>query len=217
MNILIIGEEQNFTALQRKGGLATHSVERTDSLKGAEALQNKDLIIDLQFDEHPENAAVYARYPAIPVLAGVVKTSLQTVKDTYGCKLIGCNWLPGFIEMPVTEISLVDETQKPVVTEIMEQLGWEYEQVQDAVGMVTPRVVCMIINEAYMAVETNTASREDIDVAMKLGTNYPMGPFEWSKKIGIRQVYEVLTAVHTATGNERYAISELLKKEATNN
>jgi len=217
MNILIIGEEQNFTALQRRGGLTTHSVERTDSLKGAEALQNRDLIIDLQFDEHPENAAVYAQYPAIPVLAGVVKTSLQTVKDNYGCALIGCNWLPGFIDMPVTEISLLDESQKPVLAAIMAQLGWEYEQVQDAVGMVTPRVVCMIINEAYMAAETNTASREDIDIAMKLGTNYPMGPFEWSKKIGIKQVYEVLTAVHTATGNERYAISELLKKEATNN
>lgn len=217
MNILVIGDEQNFTALQRKGGLASHIVERADSLKGAEALQNRDLVIDLQFDGHPENAAIYAQYAAIPVLAGVVKTSLQAVKETYDCALIGCNWLPGFIDMPVTEISLLEEAQKPVLTAIMQQLGWEYELVQDAVGMVTPRVVCMIINEAYMAAETDTASREDIDVAMKLGTNYPMGPFEWSKKIGIRQVYEVLAAVHAATGNERYIISELLKKEATNN
>ncbi|SFW71633.1 3-hydroxyacyl-CoA dehydrogenase family protein [Chitinophaga sancti] len=216
MNILVIGDEQNFIALQRKGGLAAHTVERADSLKEAQELQNRDLIIDLQFDAHPENAGLYARYPDIPVLAGIVKTSLQTVKHTYGCSLIGCNWLPGFIDMPVTEISLLEEAQKPILAAIMLQLGWEYEQVQDAVGMVTPRVVCMIINEAYMAAETNTASREDIDVAMKLGTNYPMGPFEWSKKIGIREVYEVLTAVYTATGNERYAISELLKKEATN-
>lgn len=217
MNILVIGDEQNFIALERKGGLAAHTVELTDSLKGAEALQNRDLVIDLLFDAHPENAAVYAQYPAIPVLAGVVKTSLHSVNKTYGCTLIGCNWLPGFIDMPVTEISLLDATQQPVLAAIMQQLGWEYELVQDAVGMVTPRVVCMIINEAYMAAETNTASREDIDVAMKLGTNYPMGPFEWSKKIGIKEVYEVLAAVHIATGNERYAISELLEKEARNN
>ena len=144
MNILVIGDEQNFTALQRKGGLAAHTVERADSLKGAEALQNRDLVIDLQFDGHPDNAAVYSQYPAIPVLAGVVKTSLQTVKHTYGCALIGCNWLPGFIDMPVMEISLLEEAQKPVLTAIMQELGWEYEQVQDAVGMVTPRVVCMI-------------------------------------------------------------------------
>jgi 3-hydroxybutyryl-CoA dehydrogenase len=217
MNILIIGDEQNFISLQRKGGLVAHTVERTDSLKRVEALQNRDLVIDLLFDAHPENAAVYAQYPAIPVLAGVVKTSLQAVKKTYGCTLIGCNWLPGFIDMPVTEISLLEATQQPILAAIMQQLGWEYELVQDVVGMVTPRVVCMIINEAYMAAETNTASREDIDVAMKLGTNYPMGPFEWSKKIGIKEVYEVLAAVYTATGNERYAISELLEKEARKN
>lgn len=217
MNILIIGDEQNFIALQRKGSLATHTVEQADDLKGPEVMQGKDLVIDLEFDEHPDNAAVYAQFPAIPVLAGVVKTSLQAVNSKYGCTLIGCNFLPGFIEMPVTEISLLEDAQQPVLTAIMQQLGWAYELVQDAVGMVTPRVVCMIINEAYMAAETNTASREDIDVAMKLGTNYPMGPFEWSKKIGIRQVYEVLAAVHIATGNPRYMISELLKKEATNN
>jgi 3-hydroxybutyryl-CoA dehydrogenase len=217
MNILIIGDEQNFIALQRKGGLAAHTVERTDSLKGVETLQNRDLVIDLQFDAHPDNAAVYAQYPTIPVLAGVVKTSLRDVSKKYGCTLIGCNWLPGFIDMPVTEISLLEDAQKPVLTVIMQQLGWEYELVQDEVGMVTPRVVCMIINEAYMAAETNTASRENIDVAMKLGTGIPMGPFEWSKKIGIREVYDVLTAVHTATGNARYIISELLEKEATNN
>ena len=217
MNILVIGDEQNFTALQRKGGLTAHIVERIDSLKGAEALTGRDLVIDLQFDAHPDNGAVYAQFPAIPVLAGVVKTSLKAVNNKYGCTLIGCNWLQGFIDMPVTEISLLADAQKTVLTAIMHQLGWEYELVQDAVGMVTPRVVCMIINEAYMAAETNTASRDDIDVAMKLGTNYPMGPFEWSKKIGIRQVYEVLAAVHTATGNARYIISELLEKEATNN
>ncbi|WP_343669447.1 3-hydroxyacyl-CoA dehydrogenase family protein [Chitinophaga sp.] len=216
MNILVIGNEQNFIALQRKGGLAAHTVEWTDSLKGAEALQNRDLVIDLEFDAHPDNATVYAQYPAIPVLAGVVKTSLQSVKKKYNCTLIGCNWLPGFIDMPVTEVSWLEEAQKTILTAIMQQLCWEYELVQDAVGMVTPRVICMIINEAYMTAESNTASREDIDVAMKLGTNYPMGPFEWSKKIGIKQVYEVLTAVHTATGNERYAISELLEKEARN-
>lgn len=217
MNILVIGEEQNFIALQRKGGLAAHTVNRIDDLGGKEDLLDQDLVIDLSFDDHTDRAAIYALEPAIPVLAGIVKTSLHAVHNAYACTLIGCNWLPGFIEMPVTEVSILHEEQHTLLADIMQQLGWEYEVVQDAVGLVTPRVVCMIINEAYMAAETDTASRADIDVAMKLGTNYPMGPFEWSKKIGIRQVYEVLSAVHAATGNERYTISELLKQEATIN
>ena len=56
-------------------------------------------------------------------------------------------------------------------------------------------------------------TREDIDKAMKLGTNYPHGPFEWCERIGVKHVYEVLEAVYEDTKDERYMISPLLKKE----
>ncbi len=95
----------------------------------------------------------------------------------------------------------------------MRELGWEYESVKASAGLVTPRTVAMIINEAYFTAEEGTASREDIDVSMKLGTNYPFGPFEWCSRIGIRNVYEVLRAVHAETGNERYRASASLEKE----
>ena len=58
-----------------------------------------------------------------------------------------------------------------------------------------------------------TASEEDIDLAMKLGTNYPYGPFEWARKIGIKHIYEILEALYEDTKDERYKISPLLKKE----
>jgi 3-hydroxybutyryl-CoA dehydrogenase len=116
--------------------------------------------------------------------------------------------------MPVTEVSVIDKEQLPVLGDIMEQLGWQYEVVKDNVGMVTPRVVCMIINEAYMAAEEEVASRSDINTAMRLGTNYPLGPFEWSEKIGVKHVRDVLLSVYAATGNERYKVSPLLIEEA---
>jgi len=50
----------------------------------------------------------------------------------------------------------------------------------------------MIINEAFLTQEAGTASKEDIDLAMKLGTGYPYGPFEWAEKIGVAQVAELL-------------------------
>ncbi|HRG10176.1 MAG TPA: 3-hydroxyacyl-CoA dehydrogenase family protein, partial [Cyclobacteriaceae bacterium] len=59
----------------------------------------------------------------------------------------------------------------------------------------TPRVICMIINEAYFTVEEGTATREDVDLAMKLGTNYPLGPFEWTEKIGLQNIVNVLDTV----------------------
>jgi 3-hydroxybutyryl-CoA dehydrogenase len=79
--------------------------------------------------------------------------------------------------------------------------------------MVSPRVVCMIINEAFYTNAEGTASEKDIDLAMKLGTNYPLGPFEWAEKIGIENVYEVLEAVYEDTGDERYKINPQLKKK----
>lgn len=218
MNILIIGDGQYYAAFLQKGGLSGHRVQQVTTLERIETLKDYELIIDLDFDDHTERAKIYAKHPQVPVLAAIVKTSLAGIMGNYafeqGFNLIGCNWLPGFAAMPVTETSVLEEEQKPVLAHIMRELGWEYEIVADSVGLVTPRVVCMIINEAYLAAEEGTASREDINVAMRLGTNYPLGPFEWCEKIGIKQVYGVLDAVYKATGNERYKISDLLAQEA---
>lgn len=79
--------------------------------------------------------------------------------------------------------------------------------------MVTPRILMMIINEAYYTVQEGTAGKLDIDTAMKLGTAYPHGPFEWLQQIGIRDVYEVLDALYQDTREERYKICPLLKTE----
>lgn len=218
MNILIIGEEQHYAAFLKKGGLNGHRVQQSTSLERTGTLADYELVIDLNFDENTERARIYAKHPQVPVLACIVTTSLSELMNNYafeqGFSIIGCNWLPGFEAMPITEISVIGEEQIPVLAEIMTTLGWEYEIVEDRVGLVTPRVISMIINEAYLAAEEGTASREDINTAMRLGTNYPMGPFEWCEKIGIRQICGVLDAVYKATGNERYKISALLAREA---
>jgi 3-hydroxybutyryl-CoA dehydrogenase len=218
MKILVVGDAQHYSALQLKGGLNGQQMQQVTTLERVESLKNYQLVIDLILDDHPQHAALYAKFPKVPVLAGIVKTSLAAIMNDYafsqGFNLIGCNWLPGFTEMPVTEVSVIDEEQLPVLQDIMAQLGWQFEVVKDSVGMVTPRVVCMIINEAYMAAEEGTASRADINTAMRLGTNYPLGPFEWSEKIGVKNVYDVLSAVYAETGNERYKVSPLLAEEA---
>jgi 3-hydroxybutyryl-CoA dehydrogenase len=90
-------------------------------------------------------------------------------------------------------------------------LGTEYLLVEDRVGLVTPRIVCMIINEACYTLQEGTATVRDIDLGMKLGTNYPLGPFEWANKIGAKNVYETLQAVYEDTKDERYKICPLLK------
>ena len=92
-------------------------------------------------------------------------------------------------------------------------LGYQPEYVQSRVGFITPRIICMIINEAYYTVQEGTASKNDIDIAMKLGTNYPKGPFEFCTEFGIKQVYLLLEALYQDTHDERYKICSLLKTE----
>ena len=112
------------------------------------------------------------------------------------------------------EVSIGRESDMPFLDEICKKLNTKYALVADSVGLVTPRIICMIINEAYYTVEEGTATRTDIDLAMKLGTNYPYGPFEWGNKIGLEHVYDLLKAVHEASNDERYLICPLLKQEA---
>ncbi|MBA3648553.1 MAG: hypothetical protein H0W62_08385 [Chitinophagales bacterium] len=109
------------------------------------------------------------------------------------------------------EVSFLNPDDEKVLSLLAEKLKWSYLRVEDRVGMVTPRVIMMIINEACFTLQEGTASKEDIDKAMKLGTNYPFGPFEWCDRIGIKQVYETLEAIWNDTHDERYKICPLLK------
>ena len=108
---------------------------------------------------------------------------------------------------------ILKKKTKVDLTSVCDELGTDYLIVDDRVGLVTPRIICMIINEAYYTVQEGTATKADIDAGMKLGTNYPFGPFEWCAKIGVDHVYELLEAVYEDTKDERYKICPLLKKE----
>ena len=72
----------------------------------------------------------------------------------------------------------------------------------------------MIANEAWEAVLHGVASSEDIDLAMELGTNYPVGPFEWSGRWGHAVVLEVLDALWETYHDPRYRASRLLREVA---
>jgi 3-hydroxybutyryl-CoA dehydrogenase len=67
----------------------------------------------------------------------------------------------------------------------------------------------MIINEAFYALSDNVSSKQEIDVAMQLGTNYPFGPFEWADQIGVNNVLKLLDKL-TET-DRRYTPAPLLQ------
>jgi 3-hydroxybutyryl-CoA dehydrogenase len=75
------------------------------------------------------------------------------------------------------------------------------------------RVISCIVNEAFLALSEGVAAAEDIDEAMKLGANYPRGPFEWAEDIGVQSVLRTLDSLRTAHG-EAYIAAPSLRERA---
>ncbi|MDB4173659.1 3-hydroxyacyl-CoA dehydrogenase family protein [Bacteroidia bacterium] len=176
-----------------------------------------DVIFDLDFDDTPESIGQYAYLQNKLVVLGTVKIQLEELYAELGstpkCTIVGMNTLPTFIHRPIVECCATHDMDAIVAKEKLASLGLETRFVKSRVGLVTPRIVCMIINEAYYTVQEGTATREDIDLGMKLGTAYPKGPFAWCDEIGLDHVYETLDALYQDTKDERYKICSLLKTE----
>ena len=132
-------------------------------------------------------------------------------------RLVGFAALPMLIQKPLVEIAPTVFSPKEtleVVRLFFQSIGKEIEIVQDRVGMVLPRMLCRIINEAAFAITEDIASPQDIDTALKLGVKFPLGPFELAEQIGLKQVYAVLSALHSDLQEERYRVAPLLKQLA---
>ncbi len=74
--------------------------------------------------------------------------------------------------------------------------------VEDVPGLFLGRTVGSIVNEAMIAVQEGVASADDVDVAMRLGTNYPVGPIAWGREIGGARISRILRALAAAEGEE---------------
>ena len=95
---------------------------------------------------------------------------------------------------------------------LVERLGKESAVVKDAPGLVFPRILSLIINEAVRSLDEGVATAEEIDVALRLGTNYPQGPLRWADEIGLDEVLAVLEGLLEETGDDRYRPAPLLRK-----
>lgn len=213
MKILVVDAlemtEEVAEKLQGKDITFVENEELTD-----EVVDGYDVVFDFDIENNFENLAFYEANENLTVFLNTVKVQLAEIIFTYGkmnCSVFGFNGLPTFFNRQYLECALNNESDKEALAKICANLGTEFLVVQDRVGLVTPRVVLMIINEACYTLQEGTAGITDIDQGMKLGTNYPHGPFEWADMIGIEQVYETLEALYEDTKEERYKICPLLK------
>ncbi|WP_200302922.1 3-hydroxyacyl-CoA dehydrogenase [Streptomyces adelaidensis] len=97
---------------------------------------------------------------------------------------------------------------------LFQALGKDVSVIGDAPGMIVARTVARIVDLAHDAVAKGVATEEDIDTAMRLGVNYPLGPFEWSRKLGRNWAYALLDDLHLRDPSGRYAPSLALYRHA---
>lgn len=209
MQVYILGYENTIAAFQQII-LDKHIIEH--GLQLPENISHFDVIIDTFFDTDNSSLSQYFTLTNTSIIVSAAKIQLAALLPSNTKTIfIGMNMLPTFITRQKAEYTLLHNENTNTAENILSQLGWQPLQVEDRVGMVTPRIISMIINEACYTVQEKTATIQGIDVAMKLGTNYPYGPFEWADKIGVKHIYELLLAVYNDTKDERYKICPLLK------
>lgn len=92
--------------------------------------------------------------------------------------------------------------------------GLEVSIVDDTPALIVMRTVCQLAAAATDAVVAGVASSVDIDTAMRLGTNYPVGPLEWADRIGVATVATTLSNLRAAYGEDRYRVPRLMRRTA---
>ncbi len=120
---------------------------------------------------------------------------------------------------PVPKMRLIEIVKAPktsdgtisVCREVGRRMGKEVVVVKESPGFITTRVNALIGNEAFAMLEAGLASAEDIDKALKLGLNHPMGPFELVDLVGLDVRLSILEYLHSTLG-EKYRPNPLIEK-----
>ena len=211
MKVGITGSQYTFDVFQQKlAGIA-----ELKTLDGAAVLPELDLAIVTDAENQRQLLAELVAQN-IPLFLGLKQKTLidslsgLEIKDA---QVAGFNALPLFLETDSMECCSIEKDKHDKFNVLFESIGLKAIWVEDRVGFVSPRILLMIINEAYYTVQEGTAGKAEIDIAMKLGTAYPYGPFEACEKIGIKNVYETLSAMYEDTKDGRYKICPMLKLE----
>ncbi len=177
-----------------------------DSFSQFLLIKDADAYFDFEFEFDKDRIRQLHSFLPKPVFVNSVINTLSEIDKPF----IRINAWPTFLKRNICEIS-AHENEKKIATEILDKLEWPYQFIPDEPGMISARIIAMIINEAYYTFEDNVSIKNEIDIAMKLGTNYPYGPFEWSEKIGLKNIYNLL--LRLGKTETRYTISKILEKE----
>jgi len=195
--------------------LISTSIDVKDAIREAELIIEavpEELEMKLElftiFDEFAKAGAVFA--------SNTSSLSITGFTDNAGSRdrCIGMHFFNPVPKMKLIELVRTPHTSDETVAtcrEVARRMGKEVVLVNEAPGFITTRVNALIGNEAFNMLEAGIATAEDIDKALKLGLNHPMGPFELVDLVGLDVRLNILEYLHSTFG-EKYRPNELLRQ-----
>lgn len=196
MQIVVLSNESLKEELLSNTENVQEEIVWIDDISLLDENKHADVFIDLLF-EKDHIPQLQQLLPKLVIVNSVENTLTET--DSSFVRINGWNT---FLKSSLIEASSLNEDNKQKTEEVFLLFNKKIEWVDDIAGFITPRVICMIINEAFIAFNEGVSTKEEIDTAMKLGTNYPYGPFEWAEKIGVGAVRKLLNKL--SEENKRY-------------
>lgn len=201
---------------------STEALARIETVSTVEAAcRESDFLIEAVPEEMELKLELYTLFDkfARPNAVMASNTSSLSIAEmaemTYRPDLcVGMHFFNPVPKMRLIEIVRAPKTSDETIAacrDVGARMGKEVVVVKESPGFITSRVNALIGNEAFAMLEAGLASAEDIDKAVKLGLNHPMGPFEMVDLVGLDVRLRILGYLHSTLG-EKYRPNELLKK-----
>ena len=202
------------------------AIATMDRIKGTtdfqEAVADADLVIEAVVEDMRVKKEIFAEMDTScrPDTILASNTSGLSITEVASAtkrpdKVLGVHFFNPAPVMQLVELirGYVTSDHTVVTTKtFIEKLGKTPIEVKEAPGFAVNRILCPMINEAIFVYSEGIASAEDIDQAMVLGANHPMGPLALADLVGLDTLLAVLDGLHQELGEDKYRPSPLLRK-----
>jgi len=227
----IAGIDKNLSRSVKKKRLTeeekTEILERISGTTDIKYAEDVDLVVEAAVENMDIKKKIFAELDEICKPEAILATNTSSLSITEIAaatnrpnKVIGMHFFNPVPVMKLVEVIkgiATDEETKKIIIDLSKELGKTPVEVEEAPGFVVNRILIPMINEATGILAEGVAKAEDIDEAMKLGANHPIGPLALADLIGNDVCLAIMDVLYDEFGDSKYRAHPLLRKMVRGN